>query len=107
MTIPKPTIRIEDIMSSSKFTVEYSLSYNDKVNEPVVLRFFYDEEKARKAVELVRAEGFACELIEDKFNETSFDKFGMRRRFKIVVELADYNKVAQVLAKKLRRGRIG
>ncbi len=102
-----PMIRIEEMMSRSIFTVESILSYNDHMREPVVLRYFYDEDKAKKALENVRAEGFECELLEDKFNDVAFDEFGMRRRFKIMVKLEDYNKIAEVLAQKLRSRRIG
>lgn len=72
-----------------------------------MLRFFYDENRAKKAVELIRLEGFECEVVEDKFNTATLDKFGMRRRFRVIVELEDYNELAEVLAKKLKRGRIG
>lgn len=77
------------------------------MKKEVTLRYFYDEEKAKKAVEIIKKEGFSCEFVEDKFNETSFDRFGMKRRFKIMVIENDYFKIAEVLAKKLRRGRIG
>lgn len=77
------------------------------MKEPVVLRYFYDEEKAKEACQIVMSNEFECELLEDKFNDTSFDKFGMRRRFKVMVELKDYNKIAEFLAKKLRSRRLG
>lgn len=81
--------------------------YNVDMREAVVLRYFYNEEKAKRAVEIIKAEGFNGQVVEDKFNKTSFDKFGMRRRFKVMVELQDYNNIAEMLAKRLNRTKMG
>ncbi len=73
------------------------------MQEPRVIRYFTKEESAIAACEKVRQEGFECEVIEDKFNNVSLDKFRMRRRFKIVVERKDVYKVAETIAKKLSK----
>lgn len=77
------------------------------MKEPVVLRYFYDKDKAEEAILVVKELGYECEISEDTFNTVSFDKFGMKRRFKVLVELKDYNSIAESLAKKLRSRRIG
>lgn len=73
------------------------------MKEPRAIRYFYDEYKARKACELVKREGFECEVVEDTFNKVSLDRFGMRRRYKIVIERNEVFKIAERLGKKLKK----
>jgi hypothetical protein len=102
-TIPNPRIKIEDITSRSIFTMSYILPYNSNMNEPLCIRYFYNESKANSACEFLKNEGFECYVSEDKFEKLTLDKVGMRRRFRLNVERTDVYKIAEVLAKKMKK----
>ena len=74
--------------------------------DPRAIRYFYNEESANKACEYLKGEGFDCYVKEDMFEKLTLDKVGMRRRFRLYVEREDINKIAEILAKKLRSQRI-
>ena len=70
--------------------------------EPRAIRYFYNEKIADSACEYLKKEGFDCYIKEDKFEELTLDKVGMKRRFRLYVERNDINKIAQLLARKLK-----
>ena len=72
------------------------------MREPRAIRYFYNKEIADRACKYLDAEGFECYIKEDMFEELTLDKVGMRRRFRLYVERDDINKIAGILAKKLR-----
>lgn len=76
------------------------------MKEPRCIRYFSNKEKAIMARDLIRSEGFEAEIKEDKFGTMTLDKFGMPLRFRLYVERQNINRVAEILAVKLRRSRI-
>lgn len=83
--------------------MRYILSYNVIVKEPRCIRYFYNEDNANLACKYLKKEGFDCYISEDKFEMLTLDKFGMRRRFRLMVERGDIYKIAEVLAKRVRK----
>jgi len=76
------------------------------MKEPRCIRYFSNREKAIMARDLIISEGFEAEIKEDKFGTMTLDKFGMPLRFRLYVERQNINRVAEILAVKLRRSRI-
>lgn len=76
------------------------------MKEPRCIRYFSNREKAIMARDLIISEGFEAEIKEDKFGTMTLDKFGMPLRFRLYVERQNINRVAEILAEKLRRRRI-
>lgn len=58
------------------------------------------------ARDLIVSEGFEAEIKEDKLGTMTLDKFGLPLRFRLYVERQNISRVAEILAEKLRRGRI-
>lgn len=73
------------------------------MNEPRCIRYFYNETKANSACKFLKEEGFECDVVEDKFEKLTLDRVGMRRRFRLNVERTDIYKIAEVLARKMRK----
>lgn len=76
------------------------------MKEPRCIRYFSNEEKAIMSRDLIISEGFEAEIREDKFGMMTLDKFGLPLRFRLYVERHDIDKVAEIIAEKLRRSRI-
>ncbi len=76
------------------------------MKEPRCIRYFSNREKAIMARDLIISEGFEAEIKEDKFGTMTLDNFGMPLRFRLYVERQNINRVAEILAEKLRRRRI-
>lgn len=72
------------------------------MREPRAIRYFFNKEIADRACKYLQDEGFECYIIEDMFEKLTLDKVGMLRRFRLYVERDDINKIAEILAKKLR-----
>ena len=72
------------------------------MREPRCIRYFFNERKANSACWFLKKEGFECYVKEDMFEDLTLDKVGMRRRFRLYVEMEDINKIAEILAKKLK-----
>ena len=103
MTIPKPIISIEEIMSRSIFTMTYILSYNINMQEPRCIRYFSSLEKAIMAKDLLVKNGFAAEIKEDKFGTVTLDKLGFPLRFRLYAERSDITQIAVLLASKIKK----
>lgn len=76
------------------------------MREPRAIRYFYNKEIADSACRYLQKESFKCYIKEDMFEKLTLDKVGMQRRFRLYVERDDINKIAEILAKKLRSRRI-
>ena len=72
------------------------------MNEPRAILYFYSEEIANKACNFLKNEGFDCHIKEDMFEELTLDKVGMKRRFRLYVERNDINRIAEILARKMK-----
>ena len=75
------------------------------MKEPRAIRFFYNKNNADSACGLLKKNGFDCYITEDKFEKLTLDKLGMRRRYRLYIEMNDINKIAEVLAKKLKKNK--
>lgn len=73
------------------------------MREPRTIRYFYNKEIADKACKFLKKEGFDCFINEDMFEKLTLDKVGMRRRFRLYVERDDINKIAEILARKVKK----
>jgi hypothetical protein len=72
------------------------------MREPRCIRYFFNKQKANAACKFIKQEGFDCYITEDMFEKLTLDKLGMRRRFRLYVEMEDINKIAEILAKELK-----
>lgn len=73
------------------------------MREPRCIRYFSSLEKAEMAKDLLRSEGFEAEVAEDKFGPITLDKLGFPLRFRLYVQREDINKIAKLLAKKIKK----
>lgn len=72
------------------------------MREPRCIRYFSNESNANSACDFLKSEGFECFVKEDKFEELTLDKLGMRRRFRLYVEKEDIYKIAKALSQRLK-----
>lgn len=73
------------------------------MEEPRCIRYFNNLNKAEFARDTLIKEGFEAYITEDKFGILTLDKLGFPLRFRLYVERRDIKKIAEVLAKKLRK----
>ena len=73
------------------------------MKEPRTIRYFSNEEKANNACKLLKDVGFECYVSEDKFGTITLDKLGFPLRFRLYVEREDIKKIAEFLAKRIKR----
>lgn len=69
----------------------------------ICIRYFRTRQKAEFACELLKKEGFECEVDYDKFLNDPISKYGVPDRFKLMVNDSDYFKIADALAKKVKK----
>jgi len=69
----------------------------------VVLRYFKTRKNADAALSEIRKIGFKGQVIEDEFLGFPLSYFKVPRRFKLLVDRTDYFKIAETLAKKLKK----
>jgi len=72
------------------------------MKEPRCIRYFSSYEKALKARDFIKSEGFNAEVTEDTFGTLTLDRLGMPLRFRLYVERGDIGKIAKILAGKLK-----
>lgn len=91
-------------MSSSIFTMSIILPYNSNaMREPRCIRYFSSKEQAVAACDLLSQEGYDARVDEQKIGSVTVDKNGYPLKFKLYVERDDINKIAKLLAEKLKR----
>ena len=73
------------------------------MKEPRCIRIFYSERAAENARKAIESGGFQVSVKEDTFGGFPLSKFHMFRRFRLYVQEEDVNKVAEFLARKLKR----
>ena len=67
------------------------------------IRIFHSQKAAENAKKAIEAGGFSVYLKEDTFGGFPLSKFNMFRRFRLYVSEKDVNRVAEFLAKKIKK----
>lgn len=73
------------------------------MREPRCIRYFSNRQIAISAVELLIQNGFEAEMKEQKIGSVTADKNGLPLKFRLYVERKKINKIAKLLAEKLRK----
>lgn len=73
------------------------------MREPRCVRYFSSRDHAVSACELLIQNGFEAEMKEQKIGSVTVDRNGYPLKFKLFVERDDINKIAKLLAEKLKR----
>jgi len=68
-----------------------------------LIRIFKTRKEALWAKKILSEGGIEAEIVEDKFNNVPIQEFGVRARFRVIVDDLDYNRAAMYFAGKLRK----
>jgi hypothetical protein len=68
----------------------------------VLVRIFDTRDEAERAQQVLKQGGIDSVITEDKFAGVPIQKFGVRARYRLMVEDKDYYKVAKYLADKMK-----
>lgn len=69
----------------------------------VWIRIFRTREEAERAKNIIESGGFFATISEDKLFGIPIQRFGVPARFRLEVAREDFEKVAEFLAKKLKK----
>ncbi len=73
------------------------------MREPRCIRYFSNKERAVSACDLLLREGFDAHIKEQTIGSVTIDKDGLPLKYRLYVERDDINKIAKLLATRLKK----